>query len=175
MQGEVAVSMSRPHLTSLRCGTGASVLSAILTVQVVVTTHLDITTASRTPEFSVLLGLNITSAKARLREVSLLRAQPLCTNNAVREQKKKRNHHLPSQWGGYLLRRNLVQECCLLVGHYLHPIQTKNCKNFLQLHNSYHTFKYCTNAKAELTSLKEGELINIKDIKELLQNLENKK
>lgn len=29
--------------------------------------------------------------------------------------------------------------------------------------NFFHTFKYCTNAKAELTSLKERELINIKN------------
>lgn len=92
------------------------------------------------------------------------RAQPLCTDSTVREKKRREiNTWHPSTQTWVLLGEDSGSESCFLIGHDLHPIQTKNYKNFLQLHHLYHTFKYCTNAKAELTSLKKGALINIKD------------
>lgn len=78
-----------------------------------------------------------------------------------RKQVEKSTPAIPVTW--ILLEEESGSACCFLIGHDSYQIQTKNCKSFLQLHNFYHTFKYCTNAKAELTNLKEGELINIKD------------
>lgn len=158
--------MPRLHLTSLRCGTGQLSLSAFPPGWVVVTTLLDITAcmcaASRRPGSSVLLGLNITSAKARWRHFSP-QGLSLCVPTVQSERKKeeKSTPAIPAMW--VLPGEDSDSESCFLIGHDLHPNQTKKCKSFLQLHNLYHTFKYCTNAKAELTSLKEGALINIKD------------
>lgn len=100
MQEGVAVSMSRLHLTSLRCGTVAPCIPS--RAGVVVTTDLDITTlmwtASRRPEVGVLLGVNIASAKARLRDISFLEGSALVYQQyRQRERKRNRNQHLPSQ------------------------------------------------------------------------------
>lgn len=92
MQGGVAVSMSRPHLTSLRCGTVAPCIPS--RAGVVVTTDLDITTlmwaASRRPEVGVLLGVNIASAKARPRDISFLQGLALMYQQYRQREKKKK-------------------------------------------------------------------------------------
>lgn len=162
MQGEVAVSMSRPHLTSLRCGTvtpcipgGASGCDHSLG-------HHNLGSQLQTwAQCPAWCEHHLCQGKAG-RGFSPQRFSPcVLTIHSERKQVEKSTPAIPVMW--VLLEEESGSACCFLIGHDLYQIQIKNRKSFLRLHNIYHTFKYCTTVKAELTNLKEEELINIKD------------
>lgn len=103
MQGEVAVTMSRAHLTALRCGMGMMPLSAFLTGQVVVSTHLDITTCVWEQQETCVQCLSLvwTSPGEKFFSSGLSLCVPI-----IQSERKKELKSTPAiaSWGGIWFR-----------------------------------------------------------------------